>query len=239
MSGRATIPTIEQQGLSILQLNVEGLTKLDIILHLAHSHKVASILLQETHCGEEDILKLPGFDLAGSILSKQHGIATLVRSNFSRKATGQSPPGSSVEWLSTTVQATSVVNVYKPPPSPLSTSALPSVLAPTTCAGDFNCQHADWGYSHTTPDGETLCEWTSTANAQLLFDPKEPPSFLGKRIKLSCVVATVPTSRFGMKGATTSCILTNRQTPGRSGCNGYGTTPEVRRYPQGQMDGGR
>lgn len=111
MSGQATIPTIEQQDLSIFQINAEGLTiaKLDIILHLANSHKVAAILLQEIHYGKEDTLKLPQFNLAGSILSKQHGIVM-------------------VEWISMTVNATLVVNVYKPPPSPLSTSwHLPSM----------------------------------------------------------------------------------------------------------------
>ena len=181
--GRVSIPTIDHQGLAVLQLNVEGLTnaKLEIIHHLADSHKVAAVLLQETHCMAEDTLKLPGFHLAGSILSRHHGIATFVRSDLGWAATGQSPPGASVEWLSTRIQATSVVNVYKPPPSTLTVSALPLIQAPAIYAGDFNCQHTDWGYSHTTPDGETLCEWASNANAQLLFDPKEPPSFHSSR----------------------------------------------------------
>ena len=60
-------------------------------------------------------------------------------------------------------------------------SALPLVQAPAIYAGDFNCQHTDWGYSPTTPDRETLCEWASNTNAQLLFDPKEPPSFHSAR----------------------------------------------------------
>ena len=174
--GRVSIPTVDHQGLAVFQLNVEGLTnaKLEIIRHLADSHKVAAVLLQETHCMAEDTLKLPGFHLAGSILSRHHGIATFVRSDLGWTATGQSPPNASVEWLSTRIQATSVVNVYKPPPSTLTVSALPLVQAPAIYAGDFNCQHTDWGYFHTTPDGETLCEWASNANAQLLFDPKEP-----------------------------------------------------------------
>ena len=182
-SGRAAIPTIERQGLAVLQLNVEGLTtaKLDIIRHLADSHEVPAVLLQETHCGKADFLRLPGFHLAGSILSRQHGMATFVRSDLSWTATGQSPPGASLEWMSTRIQTTTVVNVYKPPPSVLSTSALPITPAPAIYAGDFNCQHTDWGYSHTTPDGETLSEWASNANAHLLFDPKEPPSFYSSR----------------------------------------------------------
>ncbi|CAM4567709.1 unnamed protein product [Leuciscus chuanchicus] len=173
MSGRVTIPTIEYQGLSVFQLNVEGLTtaKMEVIYHLADSHKVAAVLLQETHRDSDNILKLPGFQLAGSTHSKQHGLATFVRNNLSWTATGQSPPGSSIEWLSTKVQTTTVVNVYKPPPSMLTMASLPPAPAPAIYAGDFNCQHIDWGYSHTTPNGEILSQWASSANALLLFDP--------------------------------------------------------------------
>lgn len=183
MSGRVTIPTIEYQGLSVFQLNVEGLTtaKMEVIYHLADSHKVAAVLLQETHRDSDNILKLPGFQLAGSTHSKQHGLATFVRNNLSWTATGQSPPGSSIEWLSTKVQTTTVVNVYKPPPSMLTMASLPPAPAPAIYAGDFNCQHIDWGYSHTTPNGEILSQWASSANALLLFDPKEPPSFFSAR----------------------------------------------------------
>lgn len=78
---------------------------------------------------------------------------------------------------------TIVVNVYKPPPSVLPTSAFPIAPAPAIYAGDFNCQHTGWGYSHTTLDGDTLSEWTSNTDAQLLFDPKEPPSFYSSRWK--------------------------------------------------------
>ena len=50
-SGRAVIPTVENQGLSVLQLNAEGLTnaKLEVIRQLADSNQVAVVLLQETH----------------------------------------------------------------------------------------------------------------------------------------------------------------------------------------------
>ena len=80
-SGRAVIPTVENQGLSVLQLNAEGLTnaKLEVIRQLADSNQVAVVLLQETHRTTDDNLKLSGFVLAGSIPSKHHGMATFVR----------------------------------------------------------------------------------------------------------------------------------------------------------------
>ena len=59
----------------------------------------------------------------------------------------------------------------------LTASSLPPVTAPAIYAGDFNCQHPDWGCNYTTQDGRTLSDWASNAEALLLFDPKEPPSF--------------------------------------------------------------
>lgn len=72
--GRAVIPTVDNRGLAVLQLNVEGLTtaKLEVVRHLADSNGAAAVLLQETHCTSGDTLKIPGFHLAGSIHSKQH-----------------------------------------------------------------------------------------------------------------------------------------------------------------------
>ena len=147
----------------MLQLNVEGLTiaKLKVIRHLADSNKVAVVLLQETQWVSDNNLKLPGFLLAGSIHSKTHGMATLVREGLSWTATSQSSPGCNMEWLVTKIQETSVVNVYKPPPTALTLSSLPPVPAPAIYAGDFNCQHKDWRYNRTSQDGEALSEWAS------------------------------------------------------------------------------
>ncbi|KAK1899763.1 Homocitrate dehydratase mitochondrial, partial [Dissostichus eleginoides] len=126
--GRAVIPTVDNRGLAVLQLNVEGLTtaKLEVVRHLADSNGAAAVLLQETHCTSDNFLKIPGFHLAGSIHSKQHGVATFVRTEISWSTSSQSPPGSKIEWLVTKIQETSVINVYKPPPSELSATSLPS-----------------------------------------------------------------------------------------------------------------
>ncbi|CAL8342345.1 unnamed protein product [Arctogadus glacialis] len=61
-SGRAAIPTIEHQGLAVLQLNVEGLTtaKLDIIRHLADSHPPSGDALWKSR------LSQPGWQRHGS-----------------------------------------------------------------------------------------------------------------------------------------------------------------------------
>ena len=76
------------------------------------------------------------------------------------------------------IQLASVLNVHKPPPSALTALSLLSMTAPAIYAGDFNCKNTDWGYKHTTQDSIMLSDWASSAEALLLFDPKEPPSFL-------------------------------------------------------------
>ena len=70
---------LEDDGSTILQLNVKGLTnsKLTIIEQLAHTNKVTAILLQETHCETTEKLTIPEFTLASHILNKQHGLATV------------------------------------------------------------------------------------------------------------------------------------------------------------------
>jgi len=65
---------------NILQLNTEGLTEntISVIEQLAYKNKAYIIILQETHCTTADKLVIPNFSLAGSILSRNHGLATFV-----------------------------------------------------------------------------------------------------------------------------------------------------------------
>ncbi|TKS86198.1 hypothetical protein D9C73_020315 [Collichthys lucidus] len=66
--------------LALLQLNVEGLTiaKINILEQLASMNNVTVITLQETHHKNKNILRVPGYTLAGHTANKQHGIATFV-----------------------------------------------------------------------------------------------------------------------------------------------------------------
>ena len=114
---------------------------------------MAVVILQETQRTTDDNLTLPGFLHAGSIPSKHHGMATFVRTGITWSAVKRSPPDSNIEWQVTEVQETTIVNVYKPPPSERYPTSLPSVSAPAY-AGDFNSQNTDWGFKQTTKDGE-------------------------------------------------------------------------------------
>ena len=75
------------------------------------------------------------------------------------------------------MQDTTIVNIYKPPPSKLIHTSLPDVPSPALYVGNFNCQHTDWAYKKSNPDGDSLLEWTSSIDATLLYDLKEPCIF--------------------------------------------------------------
>ncbi len=172
-----------REGISVLQLNVEGLTKakVNIIEHLLQTYKVTAVLLQETHIFERSKLNILGFTLAAYTASNIHGIATFVRNTAKWKLVAVSSSKSSVEWVAIHIEGVTVVNVYKPPASHLQVDSFPVFDTPCIYAGDFNCHSTTWGYSTTNPDGDALEYWASMAGLQLLFDPKQPASFLSGR----------------------------------------------------------
>ena len=101
-------------------------------------------------------------------------MATFVRNDMTWSAIRISSERAEVEWIPTKVQETTIDNIYKPPPSRHSPSSLP---APAVYTGDFNSHHTDWGYSSSSTDGDFLVDLASTAEATLLYDPKEPHTF--------------------------------------------------------------
>ena len=168
---------------NILQLNIEGLTanKICVVSQLVIRHKVLVLLLQETHCINADRLVMPNFTLAGSVSSRKHGLATFVHETLSWTLVDQSPDGSAIERLCVDVDGVKITNVYKPPTTQLTPTAFPVPPHPYLYAGDFNCQHTDWGYNSTSPDGECLADWAARSNLALLYNPKDAPSFFSGR----------------------------------------------------------
>ena len=154
---------------------------MDVLEQIAIKTNANVVLLQETHKYIATALKLPGFALAGHTNSKHHGLATFVKEKVPWKSISQSTGDAAVEWITTTVAETTIVNIYKPPPNRLEQTSLPDVPAPAIYAGDFNSHHIDWGYKTSNPDGVILNEWASATDATLLHDPKEPPTFTSGR----------------------------------------------------------
>ena len=106
-------------------------------------------------------------------MSRKHGLATFVHERLGCTLTDQSLDGSVVEWLCVDVDGVKIANVYKPPTSRMIPSAISVFPHPCLYAGDFNCQHVDWGYSTTSPDGESLVDWVTKSNLALLHNPKD------------------------------------------------------------------
>jgi len=79
--------------------------------------------------------------------------------------------------LCTDVAGYKIINVHKPPCLRFTTTAIPTFLHPSLYVGDFNCQHVNWGYNKTSPDGESLESWATSNNLTLLYNPKETVSF--------------------------------------------------------------
>ena len=63
----------------------------------------------------------------------------------------------------------------------LTPTSLPSFGNQCIYAGDFNCQHSEWGYNMCSADGDALTDWASANDLTLLYDPKEPASFHSQR----------------------------------------------------------
>ena len=73
------------------------------------------------------------------------------------------------------------VNIYKPPNSRLTPTAIPVFQHPCLYSGNFNCWLTDWGYDSISPYGECLANWTAQDNLLLLHNPKDAPSFFSGR----------------------------------------------------------
>ena len=93
LSGRGSRNAAENLRPNILQLNTEGLTadKISVTERLAYKNKAFIIILQETHCTTTDKLVIPNFSLAGSILTRNHGLATFVHERLEWSLVDQSP----------------------------------------------------------------------------------------------------------------------------------------------------
>ena len=82
-------------------MNTEGLTadKISVIEQLAYKNKAFIIVLRETHCTTADKLVIPNFSLAGSVQSRNHGLATFVHERLEWSLVDQSPEHSETEWF--------------------------------------------------------------------------------------------------------------------------------------------
>ena len=162
-----------------MQLNIERLTvsKMNVLHHLAVQHEALLILLQETLWTCADKLTISGFALAGSSLSRKHGLAAFVHDWLKWTLVDWFPTTSETEWLCVDVDGCRLVNVYKPLPTRLQASDLPMFPHPVHYVDDFNCLHVNWGYRTSSTDGECLVAWANFNGLVPLHNPKDVAIF--------------------------------------------------------------
>ena len=130
----------DDQRPSILQMNIEWLTvsKISVIEQLASPIKALVPVLQETHCTTADKLAIPIFSLAGSVLSRKHGLATFVHERLESSQIDQPPEQSETEWLCVDIAGYKIINICKLLPSRLTPITVLTFRHPRLYAGDSN-----------------------------------------------------------------------------------------------------
>jgi len=86
---------------------------------------------------------ITNFSPAGSVLSRNHGLATIAHERLEWTLVDQPAEQSETEWLFVEVAGYKIINVYKPLPSRLTPTAIPTFQHPSLYSGDFNCQHVN------------------------------------------------------------------------------------------------
>jgi len=75
----------------------------------------------------------------------KYGMLQVRENEFSlRKLSGDTAHLRTLEG--TLVAGYKIINVYKPPSSRLTPTAIPTFPHPSLYFGDFNCQHVNWGH---------------------------------------------------------------------------------------------
>ena len=154
---------------------------MNVLHYLALLSEALVILLQEIHCTDAEKLVFPSYQLAGSSLSRKHGLATFVHERLKYMLLDESPPISEIEWLCVDIDGCKIINICKPPPTRLRSLYLPVFLHPCFYPGNFNCRHVDWGYNNNSPDGECLAGWASINCLALLYNANDAASFYSGR----------------------------------------------------------
>ena len=166
----AAVEDGRRPNIDLLQLNTERLiaSKISVIEHLGHKDKALVIIFRQTHCSMADKLVIRNFSLVGSTLSRKHGFATFVLEQLDWTLFDQPPEQSETECLCVyTSQDIRLLRSTNRHPSD-SRQPHPYVPTPSLYAGDFNCQHVNWGFNTTFPDGESLVSWEAANNLELL-----------------------------------------------------------------------
>lgn len=175
------------EGIRILQLNVEGISKdkSEVLARLAYDNKADVILLQEVHVkSEQDLINrgtIPGYTLAASIPSQVYGIATYVSEELLEYDITYCDNTNDIHVINLLIGGINVMNVYKPPSIPWASTVLPFPGDPCFLGGDLNSHHELWGYSKNDFNGDVLYDWICKNEFQILHSAKDKSTFQSAR----------------------------------------------------------
>ena len=175
------------KSLKICHLNIEGISqsKSDYLSRIMNELNVDVIHLQETHATSRPNLlnrgTIHGYTLIDATYSRTYGIATYIHSDYSKYKTIHKTDSIDLELLVIDIDGVLTANIYKPPNSNWQTVPLPVFVKPTIYCGDFNSHHHSWGYDHNDLNGNKLAEWINLNNLELVFSPKDLPTFKSAR----------------------------------------------------------
>ena len=76
-------------------------------------------------------------------------LATFPHERLEWSLVDKTPEQSEAEWLCVDFAGYKIINIYKPPRSRLTPTAIPTFPHPILYVSDFSCQHVNWGYNKT------------------------------------------------------------------------------------------
>ena len=121
---------------------------------------------------------ITSYILASWVTSRKHGLITFVHKQLKWPLfINLLKDCLATEKLRVDVDGCKLVNIYKPPNSQLTPTAIPVFQHPCLYSGDFNCWHTAWGYNSISPDGQFLANGAAQGNLVLFDNPKGVPSF--------------------------------------------------------------
>lgn len=176
--------------LRLLQWNCGGLSqsKKAELSKIISTNKIDVFILLEANKTTEDMenFQFPGY--TSHILEKHRQIASGIVVGVKRnmiadfkiiKSMGSTDD--KMEMINLHIwkasQSFSIYATYNPPNNKANFDII-NVNRKTILIGDFNSPSVTWGYNYTTPPGDILEDFISSAHLQLIYNPTDPPTSL-------------------------------------------------------------
>ena len=119
--------------------------------------------------------------MVDDIYSNIYGLATYVKESLASYSTVYKSAPNNLTVLVVAIEGILTANVYKPPLMQWLSVPLPVFLQPIVYCGDFNSHNEACGYEHNDQNGNALLEWILLNDLELVYSPKDVPTFKSAR----------------------------------------------------------